>query len=213
MIRLRTRARASAPTRESAAASAGPGTALGALEMGPLPSVGRVREHPWSRGAIVVRVATILCLLIGGSATWFGGAAPPLLLVLGILALGGIAVLRPESPAGAVVLLLVLWWWTVADVPTWQVGAAIALPFLVAAHVLLTVASLTPPFVPLDPDVLRLWAGRAGRLTVAGWAVLAVGWAASGAPVGWTIAGLALIASLATALALTQAYLKDEPAG
>lgn len=171
---------------------------------------GQVREQPWSLGAILVRVGAVVSLLLAGSATWVGGAAPPLLLVLGIVALGGVAALRPDSPAGAIVLLFVLWWWTVADTEIWHVGAVIALPCLVAAHAMLTVAALTPPFLPLASDVLWLWARRAAALSAAGGAVLAVGWLSSRSGVGWAVAAAALLATLGTALALAVLYPKDD---
>lgn len=167
---------------------------------------GQVPDHHWSRGAIIMRVGPVAALLVAGSATWLGGAPPPLLLVLGILALGGIGALRPDSPAGAIVLLFVLWWWTVADMETWHAGVIIALPSLVTAHVMLTVAALTPSSLPLARDVLRLWARRTAALSAAGGAVLGAGWLSSSAEVGWAVVAVALLAALGTALALVMLY-------
>lgn len=167
---------------------------------------GQVRGQAWSRGAIVLRVGAVAALLGGACATWLGGAPPTLLLILGVVGLGGIAALRPESPAGSIVLLFVLWWWTVADVALWHVAALIALPCLVAAHIMLTVAALTPPFMPIDSEVARLWARRGSALSAAGAMVLAVGWSSSRAGTGWAIVTVALLAVLGTAVVLTMLY-------
>ena len=194
--------------------SGGTGTALGAVS-GPPPvgDAGQVREHRWSRGSITVRAGAVVALLVAACATWLAGAPPTPLLILGVVAIGGIAALRPESPAGAIVLLFVLWWWTVADVEVWHGAALIALPCLVAAHVLLTMAALTPPFMPLDRDVVRLWALRGAVLTAAGVAVLAVAWLSSRGGTGWAVVSVALLAVVTTALALALLYPRSDPSG
>lgn len=192
--------------------SPGTGKALGAVTGPPAAGdAGRVREHRWSRGSITVRLGAVAALLMAACATWLAGAPPTLLLILGVVALGGLAALRPESPAGAVVLLFVLWWWTVADVEVWHAAALVALPCLVTAHVLLTIAALTPPFMPLDRDVARLWAGRAAVLSAAGAAVLAVSWLSSRGGTGWAVVAVALFAVVVTALALALLYPRSDP--
>lgn len=191
--------------------SADTGTALGAVaDPHPVGDAGRVREQPWSRGAIVIRSGAVAALLVAGSATWLGGAPPTLLLILGIVVLGGIAALRPESPAGAIVLLFVLWWWTVADMEVWHLGALVALPCFIAAHTMLTVAALTPPFMPIDGEVIRLWARRGAALSAAGMTVLGVGWISSRGGTGWAIVAVALLTLLATALVMAVLYPRQD---
>lgn len=189
-------------------------TSAGQAELGDSGSdSGQVRERPWSRGAIMVRVGALVALLVAGSATWLGGAPPPLLLIFGIVALGGVAALRPESPAGAIVLLFVLWWWAVADMDVWHAGAVITLPCLVAAHAMLTLAALTPPSMPLAADVSLIWTRRTAGLSAAGGAVLGVGWLSARAGAGWPVVALALLAVLGATLALVLLYLRhDAPA-
>lgn len=169
------------------------------------------RDRPWSRGAVAVRVGAVAALLISGSATWLGGVRPTVLLVLATLLLGGIAARLPDSPAGTLAGLLVIWWWTVADLPLWHWSGLVGLIGLVAAHVLLTVAALTPHSMPPDPAVLRLWARRGAALALAGGVVLAAGWALSRGGVGQAVVLVALPAALATALFLVVLTARQRP--
>lgn len=148
-----------------------------------------LRERPWARGAVALRVGALLALLLAGLATWPAGAPPTPFLVIGLGALGALAALRPGSPAGAFAFLLVLWWWAAADVPRWHWAALVAVAMLVAAHVLLTVAALTPRTVGPQREVLLLWAWRGAMLSAAGAVVLAVSWLLRASEVG-VVAGL-----------------------
>lgn len=179
-------------------------------DLSPVGDAGQVRAQPWSVGAIVLRVGAVAALLMASGATWLGGAPPTLLLVLGVVTLGGIAGLRPESPAGSIALLFVLWWWTVVDLEAWHVAALIALPCLVAAHIMLTMAALTPPVMPLDPSVTRLWARRGATLSVAAEIVLAVAWLSSRGGTDWAIVAVGLLAVLGTVIVLTVRYPRQE---
>ncbi len=113
---------------------------------------------------------------------------------------------EPDSLAGTVALLLVVGWWAAHGVVDWRLPVVAVL--LVCAHVLATVLAHGPGTLRVDPDLARLWAGRAALSLVP----LAVAYAAVrgldpdlAPPWLWMLAALVAIALMLAASRLTQA--------
>lgn len=168
-----------------------------------------VRERPAARQSIVLRAVTLLLLLLAALASWPAGEPPTLLLVVGVLGLGALAVARPTSATSVFVFLLIMWWWAVADVPLFHWTGFVALALLVAAHVLLTVAALAPASAPPQRDVLTLWARRGAGMAAAGGLVLLAAWLVADLPDHPLIGAAALVIALATVLTLALRYPSD----
>lgn len=150
------------------------------------------------RGLLLVLPCAALALALPVVPHW--------LVVVAVVVCGVLWTTAPDHPAGVVALVLVAGWWSAHGVLDWRVPVVAVV--LLLAHVCAVVLAHGPASLPLDPHLVRLWAGR-GLLAVVpvpvAYAALR-GLSAAAAP-GWlwlTAAALTVVALLAAAR-LTQA--------
>ena len=162
----------------------------------------------WTRGQWALRSVIAVGAVGALAASGLAGAAPPLWMVVLVLAISLGAAVYPDSGAGAGALVIVVAWWGVGLEDGLHPAALLASAGLVAAHVAATVADLGPGSVPLDRAVLLRWSLR-GLLV---WLSTPVLWGTAvlvrdqPAPSGVWLAGLgaALVGLLVANLLLTR---------
>ena len=113
-----------------------------------------------ARSQLVLRVLVLLGPVLAVLSTGPAGNWPPWWWVVGVVALGGWAAVRPDSPAPSSAALAALVWWSLSlgeGVPAWSVVAALA---LLVAHVAALLAAYGPAAMPVDAPTIRLWVRR-----------------------------------------------------
>ncbi len=113
-----------------------------------------------SRSQLVLRGIVALGLPVGLLASGPAGRWAPPWLVLGVLVIGIVAAVLPESPVVLTGLVLVMAWWTAALDDVLAPGLLAAVVALVATHVAATLAAYGPGHLPVDRRLLGRWAAR-----------------------------------------------------
>jgi hypothetical protein len=115
----------------------------------------------------VLRVLVAVLPPLATVATIGAGEAPPVWFVALVLILSVGFATFPESAVGVVVLILVVAWWGIGlrdGLHPWALAAAAA---LLVTHVAAVLVSYGPPDLPVDPDLVALWARRAALVFLA----------------------------------------------
>jgi len=111
-------------------------------------------------GEWVLRLLIAVTPALAALCTIGAGEGPPVYLVVLLLLLGAGFAAFPESAVGLVVIVLVLAWWGLGlrdGLDPWALPAA---ALLLTGHVAALLVSYGPGELELDPNVVRLWAGR-----------------------------------------------------
>jgi hypothetical protein len=128
-----------------------------------------------TRGKWALRAVVVLGPLVAVLARTSPLGAPPVWLVVLVLALAAAWALAPESIVGVVTLLVVGLSWATGQDSAMPASAVMAALGMLAAHLAALVSSYGPARLPVDAGVVRLWLVRGAGVFVA-------------APVVWLLA-------------------------